>query len=216
MHRINIFFVLILFLAGSLQAQTTGLPASDSERRAEAVNMQEANLDNYLLAPFDQVSVTVFDEPDLASSQRITAKGEISVPLIGTVKIGGLSVEEAKEKLEMQYVEQKFLRNPEVFVAIEDFSPKRITILGQVNSPNSFDLPMGANYLEIEAAIAMAGGFTGLARKSTIRVTRKSGPDGKEKTKKVDMDDLLSNEDSTTSRFRIYPGDIIFVPRRYF
>ena len=177
----------------------------------------ETSLDNYLLAPFDKIAVTVFDEPDLATSQRLTSKGEITIPLLGTVAIGGLSVEEAKERLEKSFVEEEYLRAPEVFLAIEEFSPKRITILGEVTSPSSFSLPMGANYLEIEAAIAMAGGFTNIAKKSSVRITRQAG-DGREKVSTVDMDDVLTDDSDgfATTRFKIFPGDILYVPRRYF
>jgi protein involved in polysaccharide export with SLBB domain len=178
----------------------------------------EATFENYLLAPFDKVSLSVFDEPDLSASQRLTARGEITVPLLGTVQIGGLSIESAKSRLEALYVSNRFLRSPQVFLAIDEFSPKRITVLGQIGSPSSLELPMGANYLEIEAAIAMAGGFTDLARRSNIRVTRKDRPDGRERIMEVNMDDVLSDEKDgfATTRFRVYPGDIIYVPRRYF
>ena len=162
--------------------------------------------------------LSVFDEPDLSASQRLTARGEITVPLLGTVQIGGLSIESAKSRLEALYVSNRFLRSPQVFLAIDEFSPKRITVLGQIGSPSSLELPMGANYLEIEAAIAMAGGFTDLARRSNIRVTRKDRPDGRERIMEVNMDDVLSDEKDgfATTRFRVYPGDIIYVPRRYF
>ncbi|MEM0966399.1 MAG: polysaccharide biosynthesis/export family protein [Verrucomicrobiota bacterium] len=178
----------------------------------------EPPTENYLLAPFDKVAIRVFDEPELDSAQRITSRGEITLPLLGTVKVAGLSIEQTKDNLERLYVEQKFLRQPAVFVAIEEFSPKRITILGEIGSPSSFELPIGANYVEIEAAIAMAGGFTDLARKSSVRVTRKSEPDGREKVEEVDMDDVLFDDEEgfATTRYRIYPGDILYVPRRFF
>ena len=96
---------------------------------------------------------------------------------------------------------------PEVFLVIDEFSPKRITILGQVGSPSSFELPMGANYLEIEAAIAMAGGFTDLARRTAIRVTRKDSLDGREQVREVNMDEIPLRRERRLRRdtFRVYP-----------
>tara|TARA_R100000027_G_scaffold67357_2_gene65757 strand:- start:12867 stop:13460 length:594 start_codon:yes stop_codon:yes gene_type:complete len=197
-----------------MSSLTPGFGAADTPAETES---EGPALDNYLLAPFDSVAVTVFDEPDLATTQRITARGEITVPLLGTVTIGGLSIEEAKESLAKSFVEEEFLRAPEVFVTIEEFSPKRITVLGEVSEPSSFSLPMGANYLEVEAAIAMAGGFTDIAKKSSIRVTRKAS-DGREKVSVIDMDDVLTDDSDgfATTRFKIFPGDILYVPRRYF
>ena len=220
MHRLTVLIAslsALTFLLSSSGAQEAESALAD--QAAETASAKEsAALENYLLAPFDGVSITVFDEPSLNTNQRITAKGEVTIPLLGTVKLGGLSIEEAKQMLEELFVEKEFLRNPEVFVGIQEFSPKRITILGEVGSPSSFTLPMGENFVEIEAAIAMAGGFTDLARKSSVRVTRKSGEDGRERVEEVDIDDVLNDveEGFATTRYRIFPGDIIFVPRRYF
>ena len=200
-----------------LLALLTQLSLTGQETTTEA-DSTENNLDNYLLAPFDKIAITVFDEPDLETVQRITSRGEVTLPLLGTVPLGGLSVEEAKDKLEQEFISQEYLRQPEVFLAIEEFSPKRITVLGEVDEPSSFSLPMGANFLEIEAAIAMAGGFTDIAKKSAVRVTRRVGGDGQGKVTVIDMDDVLTDEEGgfATTRFKVLPGDILYIPRRYF
>jgi protein involved in polysaccharide export with SLBB domain len=64
----------------------------------------------------------------------------------------------------------------------------------------------------------MAGGFTELARRSEVRVTRKSEEDGRERVLTVDVDEVMLDEQDgyASTRFRVLPGDILFVPRRFF
>jgi polysaccharide export outer membrane protein len=134
------------------------------------------------------------------------------------VKIGGLTPEEARQKIELALIEEEFLRSPQVFVSIEGFSPRRITILGEIGSSTSIELPPGTNSLDIEVLIAMAGGFTDLARRDAVRVTRKSGEDGRERVLTVDVDKVMRDEEGgyASTRFRVLPGDILLVPRRFF
>ncbi|TVP78947.1 MAG: polysaccharide export protein [Puniceicoccaceae bacterium] len=175
-------------------------------------------VESYRLASFDLVRITVFEEPEFGISQRVSASGDISMPLLGQVRIGGLTVEEAQRQIELALIEQEFLRQPQVFVSIEGFSPRRITILGEIGSPTSIELPPGTNSFDIEVVIAMAGGFSDLARRSEVRVTRKSAEDGIERVLKVDVDKVMHDEKNgiALTRFRVLPGDILFVPRRFF
>lgn len=192
------------------QAETPSIPALPPE----ATDRIQIEVENYLLAPLDSVTITVFEEPDLSISQRISAKGEVFMPLLGAVQITGLSVEQVKEKLERLFVEQEYLRNPAVTVAINGFSPKRITFLGEIAT--SIALPDGANFLELETAIAMAGGMPNTGRDSGLRVTR-TDENGISRVIEVDLNQILSDEKGVrTERFRVFPGDLIYVPRRIF
>lgn len=174
----------------------------------------QIEVENYLLAPLDSVTITVFEEPDLNVSQRISARGEIFMPLLGAVQITGLSVEQVKARLENLFVEEEYLRNPSVTVAISGFSPKRITFLGEIST--SIPLPDGANFLELETAIAMAGGMPNTGRDSGLRITR-TDETGTARVITVNLNDILGDDAGIrTERFRVFPGDLIYVPRRIF
>ncbi len=213
MTRKSSFFFLqllgtVLLAAGTLLA---GPVASETDATVEQT---EVNLENYLLAPLDAISITVFGEPELGVNQRISAKGEVFVPLLGSVEIAGLSVEQAKLLLERLFIEQRFLRSPEVTVAISSFSPKNITFLGEVS--RSITLPDGANSVYLETAIAMAGGLTNTSRDSGLRVIRKD-EEGVERVIEVNLRDVLADDQGVVrNRFKVFPGDIIHIRRRIF
>jgi polysaccharide export outer membrane protein len=177
-----------------------------------------SGVESYKLSSFDLVRVTVFGEPEFGISQRISASGAITIPLLGQVDIGGLTIDEARQRIETALIEEEFLRRPQVFVSIEGFSPRRITILGEIGSSTSIELPPGTNWFDIEVVIAMAGGFTDLARRDEVRVTRKSPGDERERVLTVDVDKVMLDEKDgfAPTRFRVLPGDILFVPRRFF
>ncbi len=202
---------LVLFLSNGLvsraEAALDQLPIASEEQAG-------IDIENYLLAPLDSISITVFGEPDLGVTQRISARGEVFIPLLGRVEVAGLSVERAKALLEKEFVEQKYLRSPEVTVSIAGFSPKNITFLGEVS--RSISLPEGANSVALETAIAMAGGLTNTSRDSALRVIRKD-EDGVEKVIEVNLKDVLADDRGVVrNRFRVLPGDIIHIQRRIF
>ncbi|NBB78984.1 MAG: hypothetical protein GVY36_05990 [Verrucomicrobia bacterium] len=192
--------------------------SNGADEQANPGSQTFAGVESYRLASFDLVRITVFGEPEFGITQRVSAKGDVSMPLLGQVSVGGLTVEEARQRIETALVEEEFLRRPQVFVSIEGFSPRRITILGEIGSPTSIEMPPGTNSFDIEVVIAMAGGFTELAKRSEVRVTRKSKEDGRERVLTINVDEvMLDQEDGFAStRFRVLPGDILYVPRRFF
>ena len=96
------------------------------------------SLSNYRLSPNDLVEMRVFQEPDLDSRVRIGGDGSVTLPLVGTVPLGGKTVNEASDFLRRKYGE-RFLVNPQLTVTVTDYSKKRFTVLGQVQSRFVFD-----------------------------------------------------------------------------
>ena len=167
---------------------------------------------NYRLSPVDKVEINVFRQANMRTSQRIDGRGNVSLPLLGSIHIGGLTVGEAEQKIARSYEQERFLRNPSVGVSIIEYAPKTITVMGQVEEPGEIELPIEVNTVAIPRAIAMAGGFTGTARQSRVKVIRNNGDEG-ESTYTVDVGRQLRDG---TNRFMAQPGDTIVVPRRIF
>ncbi|MDQ8208210.1 polysaccharide biosynthesis/export family protein [Coraliomargarita sp. SDUM461003] len=174
----------------------------------------------YLLSPFDKLIISVYGQDDLQSEQRISDQGAISMPLLGDVTIGGLPVFEAQKLLEEAFVNQRYLVKPVVTISIEEFSPKVVTVLGEVESPGSIVIPQGRNGIPIQIAIAQAGGFTGAAQKADVKVTRTLTGAGQTDEVSFDVDVAAILQASGKSKaeqlFLALPDDIIFVPRRLF
>lgn len=173
---------------------------------------------SYQLSIRDQIQVTVFDEPDLSVSARIDGSGEVKVPLLGNLKLAGLTIRDAEDYIQKLYVKDRILRSPSVSIHILDYAVREVTVLGEVRSPGKLSFPAEVNSLDIVDVIAKAGGFTNLAKADKVRVTRK-GENDQEINFIVNVESIYKGRGSkndASQRVPIYPGDIIFVPQIIF
>jgi polysaccharide export outer membrane protein len=165
---------------------------------------------NYRLSPGDLIYVKVFQEDDLTSSLRISEDGTITFPLIGTVKVGGLTVAQATQAIYAP-LDQRYLVNPQISVTVLSFTDRHVTVLGQVEHAGDYNLKEQSSVDFLEA-IGLAGGFTRLA--DTANVTVRRVIDGKPTILRVDARKMAS--DSGAANFQVLPGDIISVQERLF
>ncbi len=172
---------------------------------------------DYRLRPMDTLAISVFGESDLSIAQRIDSQGMVSIPLLGDTKIAGLTVREAETFLEQRFVDEEYLKHPQVTVNVTAYSTRQFFIFGQVQSPGAKPIPIESGYIDIIEAISMAGDFTDTAKTNAVRVTRKTG-DGAEITLTWNLDGILKGDESIQNRekYRVEPGDLIFVPERIF
>jgi len=171
----------------------------------------------YKLSPFDLVRVTVYGQDDLACEQRISDKGILSMPLLGGILVGNSTVSEAEDLVEQVFVQQQYLRNPVVSISIQEFAPKMVTILGEVEQPGAIAIPPGQNGVPLLVAVAGAGGFTGTAKLTQVRVTRASRGAVGQQIDIVNAGKLLDSIETGQSRsIVVHPDDIVFVPKRVF
>jgi len=110
----------LLFWLGGVQAQSTAAPASAAAR------------DDYLVGAGDVVRITVFQNRDLDVEARVSENGVISFPLVGVVKIGGLSPTAAEQLIAKRLRDGNFLQNPQVTLNITQFRSQQVAVLGNV------------------------------------------------------------------------------------
>lgn len=128
----------------------------------------------YVLGPNDSVGVEVFGEDDLRTNGRLNPEGNLSVPLLGSVHLGGLTLTQAASKLTELYG-RDYLVNPKVNVMLLGYAKRRFSILGQVNHPGSLEMPESSpGGIDLLEAIALAGGYTRIAAPERITVRRQS------------------------------------------
>ena len=150
----------------------------------------------YRLGPGDRLRVVVFGQEGLTNSYSVGANGAIAMPLIGSVPAGGRTTTELSRAIAAR-LRQGYIREPHVAVEIETYRP--FFILGEVTNPGQYAFV--AN-MTVETAVAIAGGFTPRAYKSTANLTR--GIDGVLTRSKVPM------------VFPVQPGDTIRISERWF
>ena len=128
----------------------------------------------YVLNANDAIAVEVFGEEDLRTSGRLNPEGNLSLPLLGSIHLAGLTLTQAVSKLTELYG-RDYLVNPRVNVSLVSYVKRRFSILGQVSHPGSFEMPEGSQGgIDILEAIALAGGYTRIASPERITVRRQS------------------------------------------
>ncbi|MBD5781205.1 polysaccharide biosynthesis/export family protein [Pelagicoccus sp. NFK12] len=180
-------------------------------------NGEVTQLNDYEIAPLDLVTFQIYDEPDTRLVQRVSASGELRLPLIGIVNVAGLTLRDAEQKLVKMYVEQEFYINPQVLLAMQEYSQRSVSVLGQVNRPEQILFPLEAKSMNLVQAITEAGGFTRLAKIDAIQVTRQD-TQGAEERITVNLEAYFESKrkNAEAKAFALLPGDIVFVPERTF
>ena len=126
----------------------------------------------YTLTPGDQVAVEVFGEDDLRTNGRLNPEGNLSVPLLGSIHLAGLTLTQAASKLTELYG-RDYLVSPRVNVMLLSYAKRRFSILGQVGKPGNYEMPESSpGGIDLLEAVAMAGGYTRIAAPERITVRR--------------------------------------------
>lgn len=163
----------------------------------------------YRLAPNDIVHIRVFQEDELETSARVSKTGAIPFPLLGTVNIGGYSLQEATSILETSL--RSYLTHPQVAIRIVEYSKRKFTILGQVSRPGTYDFPDDSSVSLLEA-IGMAGGYTRIANTSKITVKRHA--QNGEQVFRIDGKKMAREKESRP--FELTPGDTVIIEESLF
>jgi polysaccharide export outer membrane protein len=104
----------------------------------------------------DTVHITVFQQPDLTTDARVDDKGAIAMPLVGEVKIGGLTTTAAATRIAEALKTGKFLNNPQVSIGLTTVRSRQVSVLGQVTRPGRY--PLDETSSQLTDVIAAAGG----------------------------------------------------------
>lgn len=189
----------------------SGLMAAETPAAAPAVTpVAVEEIRSYTLSPNDVVRIKVFQEEDLTTEMRLAKDGTGTFPLLGTINLGGKTVDEAAATVR-DLLGKDYLVNPQVTITVTEYSKRRFTVLGQVQKPGSYDIPSEESVTLLQA-IAMAGGFTRLAVQSKVTITRTAV--GAKKTFSVDVKSAAN--DPGTKPFEILPDDTIIISERVF
>ncbi len=158
-----------------------------------------------VIAGLDNVEIRVFREDDLTTRGQLSADGSITMPLIGAVRIAGLTTDQAAALITRRLADG-YLVKPEVTVTIEARIKKTVTILGQAQRPGVFELPVQRRLTLVEA-IGMAGGVTRIGNARKITLKRHS------EVRVVDLTEITSGKGTD---IQLQDGDVISIPESLF
>jgi polysaccharide export outer membrane protein len=178
---------------GAMVSQGTGpvvLPKDFSEIRIE---------------PGDQLSVNVYDTPELSEAYRVDPAGDLTLPLCGKVKVQGLTATEAARLLETALRDGQVLVRPQVNVDVQQYAGQYVVVLGEVASPGRVMVIAPTKLSEI---LAQVGGLTPIAG---TRIKIRHGEDDSAPESEVLYSRSESNQQAGSILVR--PGDTVLVPR---
>lgn len=182
---------------------------------AWAAENAPADTNRYRMYVRDLVRIAVHGEPEMTVDRRIDGQGEINVPLIGQVKVAGLTAAAAQDLIANRYREEEIFIRPQVVVSLIEYSPKEVMVLGQVTKQGKQILPPESATISIVEAITSAGGLTRIAKGDAVRVTRKDEK-GIEQATTVNVEKLIDGRGTGGEAFMLQPGDVVYVPERVF
>ena len=110
----------------------------------------------YVLGAGDVVHIVVYQNPDLTSDVRVSEAGSISFPLIGAVKVGGLTTSQAEKRIADALKSGNFVKQPQVSILVAQVRGNQASVLGQVNKPGRYALEVAD--MRLTDVLAMAGG----------------------------------------------------------
>jgi polysaccharide export outer membrane protein len=190
---------------GSSTGAGSGSGGSSATRTGGGLIAVPEDFSKLRIKPGFLLDLQVFDEPDMSGQFRVGPTGNVLLPLVGAVDVGGATLAEAQEHIQHVLKDGGILKNPQVTLDIAQYAPTLVTILGEVNTPGRLQMLAPHSLLDV---IAFAGGETQLAG-GVIEVRHEAN--GKADTATYHYG-RNSNGDSIAN-VTISDGDTVIVPR---
>lgn len=189
-----------------------GFPKLPSELQVTPLRRREAapsamaapeDLSKVRLGPDFVLQMDLYDTPEMDSTLRVDEAGNVSVPLVGRVHLGGDTIVEAQDAIAKALRDGEILKAPQVALNVVQFAPLYVTILGEVQAPGRIPLLAPRSLDEV---LAEAGGETSAAG-SRIQI-RHAGT-----TSTVEVHYTAGKESKDLGVTQVSPGDTVIVPR---
>ena len=188
--------------SGASESTTARVPFGSATPVAEPLSSDRR--EKIRIGSGDLVEVSVYGVPDFKQESRVNESGDVNLPLIGSVRIGGATVEESQEAIAKSLVEGGYFRDPHVIVIIKDYASQGISVLGEVTRPGVYPMVGTRRLFDL---VSMAGGFTPKAGQ-LVTITHRDDPQNPAKIT-MSQDPAKSVENN----IEIYPGDTIVVSK---
>lgn len=164
----------------------------------------DAGLSAVKLGPGDLVEIGVYGVPELGTKARVSNDGDLYLPLIDYVHVGGLSLEEAQQLVEKRLNDGGFVKNAHVTIFVNEYASQAVTVMGEVGKPGVYPIMGDRRLFDLLSA---AGGLTDKAGR-TLTITHRNQPD---KPESVHLARNLM--DSPETNVDVHPGDTVEVHR---
>jgi polysaccharide export outer membrane protein len=149
-----------VLMAQALSQRQAPNPNQDLQNRlmVQATQASLISYKDYKVGPEDQLLIEIYGHDKLNRELRVNGQGEITMPLVGVVKVAGMSPQEIEKRL-MELYDAQFLVNPQITVEVKEFRHQRVAVTGAVAKPGSYELIGPRTLLEV---LSLAGGFSNM------------------------------------------------------
>ncbi len=196
------FRVFFLLLALLFSALSYGADQPKSLAKGEGFQSRD-----YILGPGDTVRISVYGSPDMLTEARLSAAGTMTFPLIGEIKLGGITPTASERKISDLLEKGGFLKKAQVNLLVVQFQSHVVSVLGDVYKPGKYALDRPSQLSDV---LALAGGVT--PNGSDI-VTLIRTEDGNSNRYTYDLRTLMLSADANSNP-KVMAEDIIFVNAR--
>ena len=185
----------------------TAVESNDNTIFKVARMRPERMLEEYRLMKYDTINIMAIGFPNGIGIDDVTVgvDGMARLPYAGNIKLVGLTLDEARDLIHAKLSE--YFKLPELNVYMKSYGPRKIYVMGNVNSPGVKN--MGVDSMNVYAAIASAGGVDNKGRSKHIQLIRQI--DGVLYYREINLDAFVKKHD-LSQNIELEDGDIIYVP----
>jgi polysaccharide export outer membrane protein len=152
----------------------------------------------------DMLDISVFETPELSTKVRVSNDGNVLLPLIGVLHLGGMTVDQAVTEIRAKLTTGKYVNDPQVTVLISEYATQGVSVLGEVKKPGIY--PATGTH-RLDDYLSMAEGLTQYAG-ARASITHRNAPDAPEI---ASISNTLNPKPGGNPV--IQSGDTIFVPK---
>jgi polysaccharide export outer membrane protein len=179
-------------------------PANSQAASNPQAKPQAASNDTYIIGAGDELSISVWKEPDLTRVIPVRPDGKISMPLLNDVQAAGQTPMQLSAAITQKL--SKFMNDPQVTVVVTAINSQRIYILGSVGRAGAY--PMLPNMTVLQA-ISSAGGLSQYAKEKNIYILRTEN--GHQTRFPFNYQQVIRGQ-RVEQNIPLQPGDTIVVP----
>jgi polysaccharide export outer membrane protein len=190
---------------GSVSSAPAAHPAQGPIPPEEVAKSPSPNpLTDLVIGEGDLLQITLYGVPDFNQHVRVESSGEVSLPMIGAVKVIGLSTEQTERMIEKELKDKGFYNNPQVNVLQQEFGGQGISVMGEVQKPGVYPVLTPRKLFDMLSA---AGGTTPKAGRD-ILISHRTDPGKVQKlTFSSDTDKQME------ANVEVFPGDTIVITK---
>lgn len=200
----------LFFLASPLSLPSYGAQPNSAPKAQPSQSVNPfATETEYTLGPGDRIRVDIFQVKDFSGEFAVLVDGTVSFPMVGNIKVEGMTVDQLDALLSQRYAE--YIKRPVITVGLLAPRPLKIAISGEVNSPGSYTLTLDESkkFPSVTDLIQQAGGITAAADVSQVQIRRRF--QGRQQVLTLNMWELLE-KGNQSQNITLRDGDSIIIP----